>query len=204
MKLPHAKVLCVFVLCLVLAGCIPSFYPPAFDLTPMRKVGLASFAFDKAEKPLAEMANQYFLEEILRSQRVEVVDLGPWEEVLRSVGADRADQAAWQAIGQRYGVAAVFTGRIRASDIQPSVDILSLARYLSVRATFNIFLNASLTATDSGGALWTDSAERRGEVGSIGVGPGGIFDFSLRDQEENYRRLVRSLVRDITRDFRPR
>jgi len=32
----------------------------------------------------------------------------------------------------------------------------------------------------------------------------GIFDFSLRDQEENYRRLIRSLVYDITRDFRPR
>ena len=204
MKSIHTKALCLLVLCLFLAGCIPFLYPPAFDLTPMRKIGLASFGFDKAEKPLAEMANQYFLEDILRSQRVEVVDLGPWEEVLESVGVDRADQAAWQAIGQRYGVAAVFTGRIRASDIRPSVDILSLARYLSVRATFDIFLTATLTATDSGGALWTDSSERRGEVGSIGVGPGGIFDFSLRDQQENYRRLVRSLVHDVTRDFRPR
>jgi len=203
MKRATFKVACAFVLCLVLAGCIPSLFPPAFDLIPMGKVGLATFSYEKSERPLAEMATQYFMEQILRAQRVEVVELGPWEEALGSVGADRADQAALRAIGQRYGVAAVFTGRLRASDIRPEVDILSLARYLSVRATFNIFLTATLTATDSGGALWTDSAERRGEAGRLGVGPGGIFDFSLRDQEENYRRLVRNLVYDVTRDFRP-
>jgi hypothetical protein len=204
MKKLKAKIAFAFVLCLLLAGCALHLYPPAFDLAPLRRVGLATFSLENAEGPLADMAAQHFMEEIFHWQRVEIVELGSWEEALRSVGADRTDQAALLAIGQRYGVAAVFTGRLRASDIKPSVDILSLARYLSVRATFNIFLTATLTATDTGGVLWTDSAERRGEAGRIGVGPGGIFDFSLRDQEENYRRLVHSLVYDITRDFRPR
>ncbi len=204
MKNIDTKIVFLFALCILLAGCAPYLYPPAFDLAPLRRVGLATFSLEKAEGPLADMATQHFMEEIFRWQRVEIVELGSWEEALRSVGADRTDQAAQRAIGQRYGVAAVFIGRLRASDIRPSVDILSLARYLSVRATFNIFLTATLTATDTGGVLWTDSAERRGEAGRIGVGPGGIFDFSLPDQEENYRRLIRSLVYDITRDFRPR
>jgi len=204
MKNICTKIVFLFALCVLLAGCASYLYPPAFDLAPLRRVGLATFSPEKAEGPLADMATQHFMEEIFHWQRVEIVELGAWEEALRSVGADRTDQAALRAIGQRYGVAAVFIGRLRASDIKPSVDILTLARYLSVRATFNIFLTATLTATDTGGVLWTDSAERRGEAGRIGVGPGGIFDFSLSDQEENYRRLIRSLVYDITRDFRPR
>lgn len=200
----NKKLVFLFVLGLILASCTPAFYPPAFDLTPLRRVGLATFGQEKAGGPLADMATQHFMEEILHWQRVEIVELGPWEEALRSTGAERADPAALRDIGQRYGVAAVFTGRLRVSDIRPSVDILSLARYLSVRATFDINLKATLTATDTGGVLWTDSVERRGEAGRIGVGPGGIFDFNLRDQEENYRRLIRSLVYDITSDFRPR
>ena len=189
---------------LLLASCVSSLYPPAFDLTPLRRVGLATFTQDKAEGPLAVLATQQFLEEIFRWQRVEVVELGPIQEALRSVGADRPDKAAYQAIGDRYGVAAVFTGRIRVSDIRPEVDILALVRHLSVRATFNVYLSATLTSADSGGVMWTDSVERRGEAAHIGVGPGGIFNFGLRDQEENYRRILKRMVYDITRDFRPR
>ncbi len=189
---------------LLLVSCVSTLYPPAFDLAPLRRVGLATFAQEKAEGPLAEMATQQFLEEIFRWQRVEVVELGPLQEALRSVGADRPDKAAYRAIGDRFGVAAVFTGRIRVSDIRPEVDILALVRHLSVRATFNVFLSATLTSADSGGVMWTDSIERRGEAAHIGVGPGGIFDFGLRDQEENYRRILRRMVYDIARDFRPR
>jgi hypothetical protein len=120
------------------------------------------------------------------------------------VSPGRPDRSAYRALGERFGVAAVFTGRIRVSDIRPEIDILALVRHLSVRATFNIILSATLTSTESGGVMWTDSVEKRGEAAHIGVGPGGIFDFGLRDQEENYRRMVRRMVVDVTRDFRPR
>jgi hypothetical protein len=191
-------------LCLLLGSCVSTMYPPAFDLRPLRRVGLADFSVEPAGSPLGRMAAQQFLEEILRWQRVEIVELGPVEEALRLVSPGRPDRSAYRALGERFGVAAVFTGRIRVSDIRPEIDILALVRHLSVRATFNIILSATLTSTESGGVMWTDSVEKRGEAAHIGVGPGGIFDFGLRDQEENYRRMVRRMVVDVTRDFRPR
>ncbi len=200
----NKKTTALAVMSLLLASCAPRFYPPAVDLQPLRRVGLATFTMEKAEGPLAEIATQQFLEEILQWQRVEIVELGPLDEALRSVGASRPDRDAYQALGNRYGVAAVFTGRIRVSEIRPEVDILALVRHLSVRATFNVFLSATLTSTASGGVMWTNSLERKGEVGRIGVGPGGIFDFGLRDQHENYRRMIRRMIHDITDDFRPR
>jgi len=191
-------------LSLILASCALRMLPPALDLGPLRRIGLAEFSVEKAEGLLGRIATQQFIEEILRWQRVEVVELGPLEDVLLSVGADRLDPRAYQALGDRYGVAAVFSGRIRISDIRPEVDLLGIVRRLSVRATFNIFLTATLVSTESGGVMWTHSVDRKGEAGRIGVGPEGIFDFGLRDQEENYRRMLRGMVHNITRDFRPR
>jgi len=191
-------------LCLLFGACVSTMYPPAFDLRPLRRVGLAEFSVEPAGSPLGRIAAQQFLEEILRWQRVEVVEVGPLGETPRPMSAGRPDREAYRALGDRYGVSAVFTGRIRVSDIRPEIDILALVRHLSVRATFNIFLTATLTSTDSGGVMWTDSVVKRGEAAHIGVGPGGVFDFGLRDQEENYRRMVRRMVVDITRDFRPR
>lgn len=198
------KIAAFSALSLLLISCAGRMYPPALDLGPLRRVGLAEFSVEKAEGPLGRMAAQQFMEEILRWQRVEVVELGPLEDALLSVGADRPDPSAYQALGDRYGVGAVFSGRIRLSDVRPEVDLLNLIRRLSVRATFNIFLSATLVSTESGGVMWTNSADRKGEAARIGVGPGGIFDFGLRDQEENYRRMLRGMVHDITRDFRPR
>ncbi|MBN2199070.1 MAG: hypothetical protein JW747_04400 [Candidatus Aminicenantes bacterium] len=198
------RILVPAALCLFLASCALRMFPPAFDLGPLQRIGLAEFSVEKAEGPLGRMATQQFLEEILRWQRVEVVDLGPLEEALGSVGADRPDRLAYQALGDRYDVAAVFTGRILISDIRPEIDLRNILRRLSVRARFNIFISATLVSTDSGGVMWTRSTEREGEAARLGVGPRGVFDFGLRDQEENHRRMLQRMVRDITRDFRRR
>jgi hypothetical protein len=178
--------------------------PPEIDLLPYENVGLISFSVENAEGQLDEMATQRFLQEIARFQRgVQVIELGPLDEVLGKINKTSLDQEAMGAIGEYFGVASFFHGKIKISDVKPDVDITALIKSLSVRASFNISMTARLFSTETGATLWTDSVFRKESLVNMSLGQDQIPYFDVKDQDETYRLLVEQMVHELTRDFRP-
>jgi hypothetical protein len=178
--------------------------PPEIDLLPYENVGLISFSVENAEGQLDEMATQLFLEEITRFQRgVQVIELGPLDEVLGKINKTSLDLEAMRAIGEYFGVASFFHGKIKISDVKPDVDIAALIKSLRVRASFNISMTARLFSTETGATLWTDSVFRKESLANMSMGQDQIPYFDVKDQDETYRLLVEQMVHELTRDFRP-
>ena len=198
------KFLLTFVL-FALISCGPVvWFPPEIDLVPYERVGLISFSIENARGDLDAMATQRFLQVITRHQRgVQVIELGTLERVLARIHQAGLDQEAAAAIGEHFGVSSFFYGEIKVSDVKPQIDIAGLIRNMTVRATFDIFMTARLYSTETGATLWTDSADRKGVLGYMMMGPERIPYFGVRDQEETYRRLTEDLIYDLTLDFRP-
>jgi hypothetical protein len=194
--------------------CIVSFFasacgpvvldPPMIDLFSMERIGLISFGLEKAQGKLDSIATQRFLQEVQWAQRgVQVVELGTREDVLADLGLDRLGPDAAKAIGDKYGVAAFFTGNVMVSDVRPEIDLATIIKTLSVRASFTIEISARLIDTDSGATLWTDSVSDDRSVAKLTIMEGRIPWFDLRSQEKVYRKMMDRLVTAITRDFRP-
>jgi hypothetical protein len=75
---------------------------------------------------------------------------------------------------------------------------------LAVRGAITGELTVRLLSTRTGGTVWRSSSAANGTVGRVAVsGSGGLPSVSVRDQEEAYGEMVRSLVADVTRDLRP-
>ena len=198
------KFLLILVLFLFISCGPVVWFPPEIDLVPYERVGLISFSIENARGDLDAMATQRFLQEITRHQRgVQIIELGTLERVLARIHQTALDQEAVAAIKENYGVSSFFYGEIKVSDVKPQIDIAGLIRNMRVRATFDIFMTARLYSTETGATLWTDSADRRGVLGYMMMGPERIPYFGIRDQEETYRRLTEDLVYDLTQDFRP-
>jgi len=179
-------------------------FPPEIDLVPYERVGLISFSIENAKGELDAMATQRFLQEITRHQRgVQVLEIGTLDDVLGKIDKATLDQEATTAIGEFFGVTSFFYGNIKVSDVRPQIDVAGLIRHLRVQATFDISMTARLFSTETGATLWTDSADRRGVLANMSMGPERIPYFDVRDQREAYRRLTEHLVYDLTRDFRP-
>ncbi len=198
------KILLVLILFMAI-DCGPMvWFPPEIDLIPYEQLGLISFSIENAEGQLDEMATQLFLQEITRFQRgAQVVELGTIDEALERINKESLDQEAAVAIGEHCGVTAFFSGKIKVSDVKPQVDISSLMRNMSVRASFNISVTSRLYSTETGATLWTDSAFRNATLAYLSMGQDQIPYFDIRDQDEAYRRLIERLIHELTRDFRP-
>jgi len=199
----RAVVLAVVVF--VYAACGPVIIePPLVDLFSMKRIGLIAFDLEEAEGNLGDMATQRFLQEIQWAQRgVQVVELGTKEEVLAAVEQERLGPEAARAVGDRYGVTAFFTGFVRVSDIKPEIDLASIIRSLSVRASFTIEVTGRLIGTDSSATIWTDSVTDKKSVARLTLTKGRIPWFDLSSQDKIYRKMIDRLVIAITRDFRP-
>ena len=68
-------------------------------------------------------------------------------------------------------------------------------------ATVSAELSVELRSTRTGGTLWRASASRTEKVGELTIA-GGVPEFSARDPNEAYGRLVDRLVRVVTWDLR--
>lgn len=198
------KSLLIFILFMFIACGHKVLVPPEIDLLPHENIGLISFSVENAEGQLDEMATQRFLQELTRSQRgVQVVELGPLDEVLGKINKTSLDQEAMRAIGEYFGVASFFHGKIKISDVKPDVDIAALIKSLSVRASFNISMTARLFSTETGATLWTDSVSRKESLANMSMGQNRIPYFDVKDQDETHKRLIEYMVYELTRDFRP-
>ena len=186
------------------AGCAGTrvLVPPRLDLQPHGTVGLVTFTVENAKGTLHDFATQRFAEEVLAGQSgIELLELGSADSLVRRVGETQFGPASAQALGEQRDVPAVFVGHLKVSNVKPSGGIIGLSVPF-VQATVTVDLLVRLISTRSGGTLWRASASASEKVGSVAL-VGGIPEFSAKDPNDAYGRLVNRLVWTVTQDLRP-
>ena len=186
------------------AGCAGKrvLVPPRLDLQPHGTVGLVTFTVENAKGTLHDFATQRFAEEVLAGQSgIELLELGSADSLVRRVGETQFGPASAQVLGEQRDVPAVFVGHLKVSNVKPSGGIIGLSVPF-VQATVTGDLLVRLISTRSGGTLWRASASASEKVGSVAL-VGGIPEFSAKDPNDAYGRLVNRLVWTVTQDLRP-
>lgn len=186
------------------AGCAGTrvLVPPRLDLQPHGSVGLVTFTVENAKGTLHDFATQRFAEEVLAGQSgIELLELGNLDSLVHRVGETQFGPASAQALGDQRDVPVVFVGHLQVSNVKPSGGIVGLSVPF-VQATVTVDLLVRLISTRSGGTLWRASASASEKVGSVAL-VGGVPNFSAKDPNDAYGRLVNSLVWTVTRDLRP-
>ncbi len=199
------KHLLACLLVVLAAGCAKyAIVPPAVNLFDYADVGLVTFKVKNATGDLDAVGTQYFLEEIQRSQRVPVAELGRPEAVLERIGETEFDLEAARALGEEYGVRSFFIGEIEVSKVRPQVNVIgALADGVAARAKFDISVSARLISAESGATIWTESAIREGTVGFFSIAKGQVPHFGIGDKNEAVNALLREIMFQLTWDFRP-
>ncbi len=178
--------------------------PPAVNLNDYADIGLVTFKVENAAGDLDKMGTQFFLEEVQRSQRVPVAELGTAAEVLARVDETGFNLEAARAVGAEYGVRAFFLGQIQISKVRPQINILgALADGVAVRTKFDISVSGRLISAESGATVWTGSVKREGTVGFFSMGRDQVPYFGLGDKNEAVHNLLREIMFQLTWDFRP-
>ena len=188
------------VLLLFTAGCAPGV--PVIDLTEYGRVGFIDVS-SSAEGEIAKVASQKLIEKILEIDRdkITVIELGSEEEILKALGRERIDPETIQMIGKKYNVGVIVSSRLNISEVRPHLDISLIMESFGVKADVDASLMVKLLETEGGGTLWTDSVEDTESVASVRIGTGGLLHFDASTPEKAYSKLVRNLVRKISRDF---
>jgi hypothetical protein len=173
---------------LALSACSAKYsqVPARLDLHSYGRVALVRFSVEQADTGMSALATERFAEELLASQRVELLEVGS------------ADSAI-SALASRE-VPAVFLGHLKLSNVRPRGRLS--ASGASVRGTVSAQLTVRLVSTRDGATLWRSSAMTNGTVGGFTIGS-GLPSVSVRDREEAYGELLATLVADATRDLRP-
>ena len=177
--------------------------PPRVDLASYGSIGLVDFSSSRAETGLERFGSEQLMRSVQSAQPgTRILELGSPRRVLVSVERREFDFEAIQAIGERYGVDAVFTGRMEITDVKPNVRVAPSLGSLSARVETEAFLSARLIETASGATLWTNSARDRATVAHLELLSSRPASFGAGDPNDAQRRLVQSLVMRITEDFR--
>jgi len=172
--------------------------PPFLDVSPYGRVGLVTFTAENAKGELDALATEYFAEQVLAAQAIEVLELGRVEDLLAEVGHSQVDIEALKAIGAAYDVPALFLGDLQVSGVEPRASLSALR----VEATITVQAAVRLVSTESGGSIWRESARITDRVGHLSL-TGGIPDFSAEDPRKAYGPMMEVLAYELTHDFRP-
>jgi len=187
------RVIAVLSAVTIVAGCAGKrvLVPPRVDLAPRVPIGLVTFTAENATGSLPEYTTQRFAQHVLDAQPgIELLELGEISE--------RVDAAQARRLGDEHGIRAVFVGHIVVSDVRPHV---SISRGLRASAEATVTITVRMFSSESGGTLWTKSANTREAIAAIRIMDGGVV-FSADDPEEAYGDLVNRLVYQLTYDFR--
>jgi hypothetical protein len=188
---------------MVLSGCGANYSQvgPRVDLQPYGRIALVTFASKGADSAMSALTTQHFAEEVLASQSgIELLELGASEPLVRAFLAGGDASALAQALGRDKNVPAVFVGRLQVSNVKPQGHMGGSG--LSVKATVSADLTVQLLSSSSGGTVWRSSANANGTIGRMHL-TAGLPSVAVRDPEQAYGEVVRSLVTGVTRDFRP-
>jgi hypothetical protein len=188
---------------LALSACASKYaqVPPRLDLHPYGRVALVTFAADNESRAMSALATQRFAEALLASQPgVEILELTSSDSVLKALPAGTDPVVLAQALGQAKNIPAVFVGELKVSGVKPRARLA--VSDVNLRASVSAELRVRLLSTRVGGTLWRSSSMASGTVGRVALA-GGLPSVAIRDTDEAYGEVVRSLVADVTADLRP-
>jgi hypothetical protein len=171
------------------------------DLRPYGRIALVTFASDKESQAMSVLATQRFAEALLASQPgVEILELSSSDSVLKTLPPGTDPVVVAQALGQARDIPAVFVGELKVSGVKPRARLG--VSDVNLRASVSAELRVRLLSTRAGGTLWRSSSAASGTVGRVALA-GGLPSVAIRDTDEAYGEVVRSLVADVTADLRP-
>jgi hypothetical protein len=188
---------------LALSACASKYsqVPPRLDLHPYGRVALITFVADEQNRAMATLATQRFAEDLLASQPgIELLELNDSDSLLKAMPPGTDPVVLAVALGEAREVPAVFVGHLTVSGVKPRARLS--VNDLNVRASVSAELTVRLLSTRAGGTLWRSSSSASGTVGRVSLA-GGLPAVAIRDTEEAYGDVVRSLVAEVTRDLRP-
>jgi hypothetical protein len=176
--------------------------PPRLDLAEWRTIGIVNFDGSIDEK-LAGQATRRFIEMLQAAQPgVRIIELGEAGAVLAEVGHDALGFEAARAMGDRYGVSAVFTGLFEMEEARPRIKFGDVLSTIGARVDVTGELAARLTETHSGALVWSRSSTGLVNVANLGLS-GGVPTFGAQAPDEAEGGLVEHLVTELRYDFYP-
>lgn len=190
---------------IVVQGCTERvLVPPRLDLKAHEVVGVIDFDCDGGDE-FGPFLMDRFVEAVRCDQgMVRILRLGGASEVLDAVDRSQLDPAAFKAIGERFGVKTLFTGRLTVSDVKPNISVTQVLTSFSLSADVDAMLVVEMVEAESGASLWSASARDRQRIGGVRVFGDKSFTFDADDPENAYGSLVDGLVYNVTHDFRGR
>lgn len=175
--------------------------PPRIDLKDYEVIGIIDFDCTNKGK-LGALTKERFMEAVREDQgMVRIIQLGSKKEVLKAIGSKKLDAAAFKAIGGKYEVSTVFTGKLVISDIRPDVTITS-GLDMSINADVDATLAVEMFETATGASVWNRSASATENIGGVSIFGGRYFSFDAADPDKAYGNLVNYLVVSTTGDYR--
>ena len=203
----YVRVHCALALCamLALSGCAARYaqVPARLALAPYGRIALVTFSSssEHTNASLGTLATQQFAEAVLASQTgIELLELSPVDSSLRHLPVGADGTALAQAVGRDKKVPAVFVGQLTMSGVKPRGSLSGGT--VNVRAGVTAELTVRLVSTQTGGTMWRSSAAANRTVGRVAISD-RLPSVAVRDPDEVYDAVVRDLVIDVTRDFRP-
>ncbi|MFU8856368.1 MAG: hypothetical protein ACNA8S_05105 [Deferrisomatales bacterium] len=178
--------------------------PPRVDLGADTTIGVIPFAVEGLAPPVPDVTQRFLASVHAAQPGVRFLELGPEGEVLRAVGRDALDFEAVRAVGARFGVDAVLTGRLSVSPAKPSFSVKPDLTALSARASVSGELHGRLRETSVGATVWTNGASGTWHLASVGLNAEGVPTHGrLPDADRTRDRMIGELVHAATDDFRP-
>ena len=196
---------CVLALCSVLAlsGCAAHYaqVPARLNLAPYGRIAVITFSDEQSNAAMSTLATQRFAEALLASQTgVELLELGNADPALRALATASNAAPLAQRLGREKDIPAVFVGSLKVSGTKTRGHLD--ASGVTVRSAVTAELTVRLLSTSTGGTVWRSSATTNETLGRVAVS-GRVPSVSMRDQDEAYGEVVRTLVANVTRDLRP-
>jgi hypothetical protein len=188
---------------LALSACASKYaqVPPRLDLQRHGRIALVTFGAAAENRTMSVLATQRFAEAVLAGQPgVELLELTDADSVIKALPPGTDPVVVAQAVGQAKDIGAVFVGELKVSGVKPKAR-LGLSD-VNLRTTVSADLHVRLLSTRAGGTLWRSSSAATGTVSTVALA-GGLPSVAIRDTDEAYGDVVRSLVTDVTRDLRP-
>ncbi|MFQ6039463.1 MAG: hypothetical protein ACE5PV_01300 [Candidatus Poribacteria bacterium] len=185
---------------LFLWGCMARI-PPKVDLRPYNQIGVVSFNLENARGDIGDLVAAKFIRAIGKSQRkAHLIKIGSAKQIQKRIGKSELDV---KAVGKKYGVDALFTGKLGLSDVEAQIEESGLSRNLKVLANANLTITVQLISTATGEVLWTNSVTEKRKLSQIRM-RGGIPEFAAYDPNRAYGLIIEDLVDKLTADFRSR
>jgi len=177
--------------------------PPRMELSRWPTLGIVEFR-DPMEPELASLATSQFVQMLHAAQPgTPILELGNATHVLAEVQHAELDFEAARAIGERYGVDAIFTGELVFDAPKPRVSVGDAFESVAARADVTGRLVVRLLDARSGASVWSDSSSASAPVATFGMAQGASPVLDVSDPRDARLDLLHALVSAQRYDFYP-